>query len=1385
MVVRTDDSNGSRQPADDDEASVASRFSLKEIATRLRGSVRSRAEGYRQEELAAATRAAMAATGKPYASTLKNIAAKMQDEIDVSNSGTSTRRTEKPPHPENSRSTNNNSGEKPPRAKAHDRLPSTPQSYQHRMQERMPSTPLSYQHRMNDRLPPTPQSYHQRVQAADEALDKLRAQLTQPGTPRVDLTPRSRYRYTPREDSNDERRDDVEQRSIKLTNSSQLSSSDGSSSTQRDQGSRIRMASKDRDREQELRLAAEEKVASLYVKISDMDHKLAAAEEHVRQERKQKLEFQQKVVKLENIERRLVTQLHQSRQAKSDAEEKVVKMMERLKQTDQRLTITEEKLSSSLQKQQNESNTTLAHSNEVKQLKSKVKSTEKKLAKTKAGYKAVSDENESNKSCIQMLRKLVEEKEQEFIAQAKKMREREEQRLKEHGQTKKNDQDVATLQQKLKEKEKQVEQLREETRVQQKSLATNALQNKYLLSSLEKAREQCKKECTQRMSMECELRSLKTSGSISRCSQSRASTSHSLLPPSSINRPRPSPLAVGPIRSKKSKDSTITTSSVASGSWVSDSQEDSEQHHSRSKAVVPKPAADKSQGKRKAVDDNEGGPKEAQMTNAIVLEYERIHAHDCKENRTSKALSTKAATKSTKKRRSPKQADANTNKQRSEEADKKEKPNLKAAKPMKSVEAAAKKVEARREEAVEILSRYKQHSMERLECTAGQEMGRAEMKELSEMEPASTRDSVIPARDENVRASPKKQNGSAGTNKNPPDPKHQCKGTLDEQETRESTRTAETDGEAKVENQAKSLKQEMINSDTPAIAVTQTTADIISRESQTLRSEKPTGAEAPPTSSPANGPCLSSPPSPEKVKRDERLLASVPIHIKDMYQKVGFFKDRKLNQYLPVLCLKPFEMPPGPAQMEVLSEPSDFLGVYVYGRTSYTSAYQSIKWFRMIPYKTAVEKGYHKLPPSIEAKIGVGSPLLDTENELMRGLELIKQEVHKETEERTHPFLYFQRTGEDLWGKSGIENGESLGCCKQAEKPNIQKQTSGGESTEQNDESSTVRAHASEEDSDKQMKMAGKDEARSPLAIQTRRTVPISPRHLVGNALSPANGGRGHVMMPSNQGQERGQEQGRGQMIALSDGTKEKVIETLQECLPACQYALQSDSQDVLLNDLATETTRSNTGAKEEKKDHDIADDNEEKKDHDIADDNALEKDESDENPFATFQNTFTKTHEKFCAVLHQFSSKPATPIFGITSATKSKSKRQSRASKKRERNNDIPKFVIAEKTEGASECVSEIGNGELGYVPIQLEESDKLIYMLQQILGDDFGDEQVDMKNANSLSLLTETVDMEKVQSIITSTSQDIMDTHFPSDEFPTEKEEKPNQATTPRMFF
>ena len=157
----------------------------------------------------------------------------------------------------------------------------------------------------------------------------------------------------------------------------------------------------------------------------------------------------------------------------------------------------------------------------------------------------------------------------------------------------------------------------------------------------------------------------------------------------------------------------------------------------------------------------------------------------------------------------------------------------------------------------------------------------------------------------------------------------------------------------------------------------------------------------------------------------------VPLHIRDMYQKIGFYNDRKLQSCPPILCLAPESMLDGPAKDTVLQNPDDLIGVYKYGyNSSNTVAYEAIKWFRVIPYEHGVTMDLLDQARREDFTTPAGKVDDTFYEELSRGLAEIQVDARKKACDRV-PYL-FESTGVQVKACSlhtSIPIGEGLNLC--------------------------------------------------------------------------------------------------------------------------------------------------------------------------------------------------------------------------------------------------------------------------------------------------------------------------------------------------------------------
>lgn len=144
----------------------------------------------------------------------------------------------------------------------------------------------------------------------------------------------------------------------------------------------------------------------------------------------------------------------------------------------------------------------------------------------------------------------------------------------------------------------------------------------------------------------------------------------------------------------------------------------------------------------------------------------------------------------------------------------------------------------------------------------------------------------------------------------------------------------------------------------------------------------------------------------------EAILSQIPTHIKSNFMEVGFYKQRQQNNFLPVLCLGPFDVPPGPIRDEWLSKFNKSskvlnMGVYFLGRDGQDEgAYGTIPWFSFVPYAKAAQRGLNVVPQDIAEKIENGADLSSEELQLYDGIQQVTEAADMMKEERTHPLKH-------------------------------------------------------------------------------------------------------------------------------------------------------------------------------------------------------------------------------------------------------------------------------------------------------------------------------------------------------------------------------------------
>lgn len=1311
MVGETTIKSG--MPDKDDESSVSSsgRFSLKEIALRMRVGVANREEEAKKDRRKLDTVASVSKSRFSF----KGAKATLDDEVDVSVSNPSRKPGYSYTPPPKSKYSASRSSTRTPRSigenlsidvsrslsRAQSCIESPANDTNRSTLSRAPSgieNPDDDASRSTSRVDlsslrprgsyldsPSAQIYHQeKVRAAEQALNSLKSQLntTRPPTTTKATMEGRRYRYTPRREKSPDDKQYLDSTcpSKELT-AHPTPSVDCSSTTMSkdDQCSLFSAASslKDPQKERELRLAAEDKIAKLYVKISELDHKLATAEENCRNERQAKQEVQAKVAKLENCERKLASQLKQCKKGKSEAEEKMVKVIERMSYMDQALASTEEKLRTALKVHKRDNEAKALSTVEVKELKGKLKVAEKKLSRSQKELSAMQDQNESNTKCIEMMRVLVEEKEKEINSRSnsrvKEWASKEEAFRQELIQVqKKFEQHTAQLQQRVQEKENQIKVLKDEQKTQQKSLTTNAMQNKYLLSSLEKAREQCKKEFSQRMEAESELRT------------ARAKCEVALK--------------------KKSREGTIATSSVTSWTYSSG---DSDSHEAERGQPTPQAPSTSN------IDSGVGAAekKEKKQTNKIPepgkehgglgtgklgteLECHTKQKHAAKVVTKLGNMSETTNTESLK-------VDVTLSTLNSEASSKRNSED--------TAEAATAATGA--PQCTEQAQSYEAESNPPNDTLVGM---RADVTNML----------VDSAKDTDLRATIAPSS----------------MGSLEEGRAASGVVVAKSDpNNRNLRAEIETPKQSSLKVDDRvkwSLAKTAQELETLTSAQSGFSSQGTKKEEPEPVQRECSAASSDQAGDTTDLEKEESILAKVPIHIKDLYQKVGFFKDRKLNEYFPVLCLRPFSMPPGPSRDQVLREPSEFVAVYIYGKSSIDAAYQSIKWFRLIPYVTALKKGLNRVPEHIEAKLENKIPLSRWESELYAGLEQVKLEAAKESSDRMHPFLQSQTGGGDDKSESGDSSGDSSVALNR--EPFSFK---------------ALEAKLKQQQREIKEPLHNEKAGRStPLALEVEKGInnALGPTLLVPTVATPHMKSSPKRSDDSELSKHLLEQQPKAIVSSVKESNK-SFEQPIEKHLLVASSEQKKDEHELAIHALQ-ECLRSLADCSTFTGDEEPNQGNQQSE--------SLAKAESAANGIiiATKPSTdsglgdmenFSKTRENFSAMLHQFGTN-TTP--SASKVEKKKKKKSPAKTPKKSPDRDIPKYVVANVD---ADGVSEMGSraGFASPAPIPEEDSDKLIFMLQQILGDE--DQDDDTQN-------------EKHQSILSHQSSEILDTSdYPSDEF------------------
>jgi hypothetical protein len=160
----------------------------------------------------------------------------------------------------------------------------------------------------------------------------------------------------------------------------------------------------------------------------------------------------------------------------------------------------------------------------------------------------------------------------------------------------------------------------------------------------------------------------------------------------------------------------------------------------------------------------------------------------------------------------------------------------------------------------------------------------------------------------------------------------------------------------------------------------------------------------------------------------EQVLDDLPDSIKDMFGTIGFCqvaanddsdddaetvsnKATAAAEYVPCLIVSPYDVPPRPVRdvywfdyyskckrTKTLAQ-LDYL-IYHYGSTDPTDCYSFIKHDQFKSYEDGVRDGDDVLPGRIQTKIAAGHPLSEEEDQRVRGLQEMREDIAKPIEDR-------------------------------------------------------------------------------------------------------------------------------------------------------------------------------------------------------------------------------------------------------------------------------------------------------------------------------------------------------------------------------------------------
>jgi hypothetical protein len=160
-------------------------------------------------------------------------------------------------------------------------------------------------------------------------------------------------------------------------------------------------------------------------------------------------------------------------------------------------------------------------------------------------------------------------------------------------------------------------------------------------------------------------------------------------------------------------------------------------------------------------------------------------------------------------------------------------------------------------------------------------------------------------------------------------------------------------------------------------------------------------------------------------KEREKILSEIPANVKAMFGQIGFAVSEETEQFVPILALNPYDVPPKPVRdvywfdmfskgkrSKKLSKMSYL--VYWYGSDDPEDCYSFIEQDDFISYETGEKKGYGELSKAVQDKIDGNLPMSDEERGMIRAIEEMKHHLTQEPVERKCRFGVFKERHEML-----------------------------------------------------------------------------------------------------------------------------------------------------------------------------------------------------------------------------------------------------------------------------------------------------------------------------------------------------------------------------------